>query len=565
MAEVITETILPGTYITVNTEGLLTIGALATGNIGIIGTAERGTTDIQSVSSPEDARTRFGTPGDWDPSAPDDALSLARSIQLLFDNGATTVYAARVMATEDNTANGIRASKYASFTIAGTDGAGNATLQATTPGTWGNRIQLRVEAADSDDQVHNELLVPRGSAFVLSARKIGPASGTVDQNASLGVVTVKDHGLSTRYALKTGAPAADVVQVSITDRTLKFATAPGDTAEIRASYRVPRDALTKITIQYGTLREVYVAPSLSQLAQQLGDAPSSLVTVAARTGDDLPKQTNRFDPFSGGSNGTVALSHYMDALDALVTSPVQIVVVAGQPFSRVKSALLAHVEMTENLSRERIAVVGADSSDVTKILANANDVADKRMILVAPGLQQTDPVSGLTIQLPPSYAAAAIAGKLASLSPPISITNKTLGGIDALAADYNYADLKALVQNRVLALENRRGVRVVKGITTDDQAFQQITLRRIIDYIKEGTRIGANQYIGRLNNTRVRESLRTTLDGFLASVQRDDFLTGYKLTVFADRAMEIRGEVRVVMDLSPTFSIDVIRVVMNLS
>jgi hypothetical protein len=35
--------------------------------------------------------------------------------------------------------------------------------------------------------------------------------------------------------------------------------------------------------------------------------------------------------------------------------------------------------------------------------------------------------------------------------------------------------------------------------------------------------------------------------------------------VFADRAMEIRGEVSVTMDLKPTFSIDYIRVVMNLS
>ena len=33
----------------------------------------------------------------------------------------------------------------------------------------------------------------------------------------------------------------------------------------------------------------------------------------------------------------------------------------------------------------------------------------------------------------------------------------------------------------------------------------------------------------------------------------------------ADRPMEIRGEVRVTMDLNPTFSIDVIRVIMNLS
>ncbi|MDR5748836.1 phage tail sheath C-terminal domain-containing protein [Caballeronia sp. LZ029] len=564
MAEVITETILPGTYITVNTEGLLGVGPLATGNIGIVGTAERGSTEIQTLSSAEDARARFGQPGLWDRSAPDENLSLARSVQLLFDNGASTVYAARVMATEDNSANGVQASKGAAFTIGAASGAGTLTLQARTPGTWGNRVQIRSEPADAEDQVQNELLVRSSSGFALSAQQVG-AAGATDPATSLGSVSVREHGLSQRYTLTTGPASADSVQLNAADRTLTFNTAPGADAEVRASYRVPKEALCKVTIQYGNQKEQYITPSLSNLNQQLQDAPSGLVIAAGPNGDGLPKISNRFDSFTGGTNGTVALSHYIDALEGFVTIPVQIVMVAGQPFSRVKSALLAHVEKTENLGHERIAIVGADSSDVSKILANANDVADKRVVLVAPGLLQTDPDSGETIELPPTFAAAAIAGKLASLAPPISITNKTLSGIDALAADYNYGDLKALVQNRVLALEMRRGVRVVKGITTDDQAFAQITLRRIVDYVKEGTRIGANQYIGRLNNTRVRENLRTTLDGFLASLQRDDFLTGYKITVFADRAMEINGEVRVIMDLNPTFSIDVIRVVMNLS
>jgi hypothetical protein len=137
----------------------------------------------------------------------------------------------------------------------------------------------------------------------------------------------------------------------------------------------------------------------------------------------------------------------------------------------------------------------------------------------------------------------------------VSLTNKTLPGIEKLATEYNYGDLKSLLQNRVLALQTKRGVRVTRAITTDDEAFKQISIRRIVDYAKEGTRRGANQYIGKLNNRRVRENLRTTLDGFLADLVLREFLTEYKLAVTADRAM----------DLKPTFSIDYIRVVMNLS
>jgi hypothetical protein len=44
----------------------------------------------------------------------------------------------------------------------------------------------------------------------------------------------------------------------------------------------------------------------------------------------------------------------------------------------------------------------------------------------------------------------------------------------------------------------------------------------------------------------------------------DEALTGFDLEVSATRAQEIAGEVAVVMTLRPTFSIDFIRVIMNL-
>jgi len=44
----------------------------------------------------------------------------------------------------------------------------------------------------------------------------------------------------------------------------------------------------------------------------------------------------------------------------------------------------------------------------------------------------------------------------------------------------------------------------------------------------------------------------------------DEMLTGYALEVTATRAQEIRGIAAVTMTLQPTFSIDFIRVTMNL-
>ena len=118
--------------------------------------------------------------------------------------------------------------------------------------------------------------------------------------------------------------------------------------------------------------------------------------------------------------------------------------------------------------------------------------------------------------------------------------------------------------NQVLVLQKNLGIRVLKGITTDTGAFRQISVRRIVDYAKAGVRIGANPYIGRLNNERVRGAMKATLDGFLSSMVLGEMLTAYKLDVTATRAQEIAGEALVSMMLMPTFSIDVIKVIMTL-
>ncbi|HWP47400.1 MAG TPA: phage tail sheath C-terminal domain-containing protein [Candidatus Limnocylindrales bacterium] len=562
MAEVITETILPGTYIEVRAEGLLTIGAIATGNVGIIGTAEMGSSKIENLSSFEEGRARFGEIEEWDLKGGESNLTLVRALKFLFDNGARTVYAQRVL--DEKTARG------ATYQISNESNAPVLTLKARTPGTWGNRLQIRIEEAEVQELVSKEVVARSNGSFVLSAQKIlqpQAAEGGNGAESSIGSVVVLEQGLAKKYQLKQTQASTSVVQVNPTNRTLTFAIPPSSTAEVLASYWVPKESLRKVTLRYGNTQEVYIVPSISYLAQRLKDEenPSRLVEVVETKGDGLPKTTPRFEAFSGGENGTVSLSHFQAALDNLVEQNVQIVVVAGLKFSDIKAAILGHVEKTENLGRERMAVVGTDSSEMEKILENANEIADKRIVLVAPGLREKDPQTGQVVDLPPYFAAAAVAGKLSSLSPHISLTNKTLAGIEDLAMEYNYGELKALVQNRVLTLQKKRGIRVVKGITTDDEAFKQITLRRIVDYVKEGTRLGANQYIGKLNNRRVRENLRTTLDSFLSDLILREFLTGYKLTVSADRAMEIRGEVLVVMDLNPTFSIDVIRVIMNLS
>lgn len=465
MSEAIAEMILPSTYIEVRAEGLIGVGSIATGNLGIVGTAARGPADeVVALGGYSDALDAFGL---YDalasPRLAGNPLSLVRTLEQAFAGGARSVYAVRI-------ANGTPGQASADIKTAG-DAAGF-TMTAKDPGTWANGI---------------------------------------------------------RYTL-TQATATDpwVLKLSIGNTKEEFSGAT--TADLHAALA----ASTLVTV--GALSNGAAAP----------------VAVAASTA------------MAGGSDGAnVSAADLAAGLALLADQPVNIVLVAGFGADQAKGAIGAHLEATENEGRERIAVLGAKSAALADVEADIGTLNDDRIVLVAPGLKATDSADGKAVDLPPSYLAAVVAGKLATLAPHISLTNKTLP-IDGLLGPYNTTNYKKLLQERVLLVRQKFGFQVVKGITTENAAFTQISVRRIVDYAKAGVRLGSDPYIGRLNNARVRAALKATLDGFLSQMVVDEMLVGYDLDVSATRAQEIRGICAVTMTLLPTFSIDFIRVTMNL-
>jgi hypothetical protein len=92
------EMIVPGTYIDVRAEGLISAGGVATGVVAVVGTARSGPVGTPiTLSGFSQARELFGLPDKY--SIPEDGsnpLTLVRSLQLAYANGASTVVAVRV-------------------------------------------------------------------------------------------------------------------------------------------------------------------------------------------------------------------------------------------------------------------------------------------------------------------------------------------------------------------------------------------------------------------------------------------------------------------------------------
>jgi tail sheath protein len=557
-----TEMILPGTYIEVRPEGLIAPGQVTVSNLGVMGTAAKGPLN-QAVllGSYAEAQQQFYQYDPWIDGKSGE-LTLVRALELAFEFGATTVYAVRVA--------GAGAAK-ASIVLSSAGGPCVA-LTATSEGTWGNDLLVNVTDATDHAYVKNELHQGNEPAPITLKRN------TVVKSARNRIVLV-NRPLQILYGgglpdddPGAGHPGPGQVAVNRTNGQLSFGDLVGPADRISASYLVDKASAVKVTIRLGPTpanEQTYNVADGNNLVEQIADAPATWVDAAAQANAGQRPTKNAsasdFSPFLGGTNDAAG-ANYETGLDALLNEEAHIMVAAGQDNS-FGNKLDAHCQLasSDTIKHDRVAVVGSAVGATVDTICSHNLNSD-RVIFVAPGVLATDAAANppVDVTLPGAYTAAAVAGLLASFAPHISLTNKILS-VDDLADQYTTAELTQLVQARVLAIEKRQGFRVVKGITTQDGPFRQITTRRIVDYTKFGVRSAATPYIGLLNNDRVRGALRATLNSFLKGMVDDEMLISYELNVTATRDEEIKGIVQVTMTLRPVFSIDFIKVTMFLS
>ena len=547
------EQILPGVSIAVRPEGLIIPGVVSISTIGMVGTANKGPVgEPVVIGSPADAREVFG---DADALDGGNELTLIRALDLAYDHGARDVIAVRV-------ANGAAQARF----VVQSAGGDCCELLARTPGNWGNDLGINISAADENALIEDEEHSGPAPISLTHTQIVESARNRISILASGSTVPIQR---TVVYA----APAAGEVQVDTASGALTFFAGeePGAADTLTATYVVASANAAKVTLRQDLNEEVFTVVSGQHLADQLED-DSGLAILDGAAGNpnigELPTAFGsiaEFQLFGGGSNGAAG-ANYADGFEDLANEPAFIIVAAGQDNGGTVGAdLTAHVNTASSDAnkRERIGVIGSPpEQDLDDILGHT--LNSDRIVFVAPGIKTSDVVTGEQVTLSGGYAAAAVAGMISGAPVNRSLTNKVLS-VAGLEAEYSQAELRRLVQARVLALEKKLGFRTVKGITTStNTAWHQITTRRIVDKAKIGVRSAANPYIGLLNNERVRDAMRSTINSFLAEMVIDEELVSYELEVTATRDDEIRGIARVTIVLRPTFSIDFIKVTMFL-
>ena len=563
------EIILPGTYVSVRDEGLITTSQGVSGNIGVVGTASKGPVGkLKILGSFTEAREAFGDSDPWK-NGESHELTLIRALEQVYNNGGRTVYAVRAASSAAT------AAAYQTRCSAqnGQPEKPLVLLEARTPGTWGNAIKIDIESADEPAVVEEELAGNATSVLRSKVVKSHPSCSIEVREVGTGKVR--------RYEVVYDPGETDLdhqkpqVGIKTNGGDLTFAAdfKPKAADTIAVRYAIPHADSKKVTLSYQATKESYTVADASHLAEQVNRdsvlvASSEPEKDVKEFFDELPENTggemlfgSDLDGHRPGNDGALAKAEdYRKSLVELENELINIVFLAGQDHTNAEmtTLLVGHLNTTSEIKRERIALIGSNGSSDADAIA-AHTLNHERLIFVAPGISLS-----AQARLPGAYTAAAVAGLISSLPVQVSPTNKTLN-IPDLAAVLSAPKLEKLVMSRVLAVEKRDGFRVVKGITTStSSAWHQITTRRIVDYAIYGVRSACNPYIGKLNNERVRGAMKATLDAFLTRMVDDEALIGYGLEVGATRAQEIAGEAIVTMTLQPTFSIDFIRVTMNL-
>jgi|GEM_PF-5901878 len=168
-----------------------------------------------------------------------------------------------------------------------------------------------------------------------------------------------------------------------------------------------------------------------------------------------------------------------------------------------------------------------------------------------------------------SDGAALYAGRICTLQPHSSPTNKVVGGVVDLRFDLSNAQLEALTEARYVTLRRRagRGIVVTDAMTAANSSsdFTRLSTVRIAFAAMDVVRFVAEPFIGEPNTPQQRNALDTAVSEGLAAMVEKGALQDYDFVVTATDADLINGDMVVEMILVPAFETRRIRVTTKLA
>lgn len=429
---------------------------------GFVGPTERGPTRPQLLLHWDEYVQTFGA------ELPAGRSFLAHGVRGFFENGGGRAYVVRVLG---------RGASRACVRILSADGKCAAQFQAGSPGTWGNRLCVRVRGGTRF-----------GVRIGIHERVDGEGAG----DASEKLVADFDN-----LGLEPGGP--------------NFAVD---------------------TINQGSRHDAWVL--CTEMPTRFTVPPGDGLNMLAGGSDGAPPEASDF-------LGTVSSDQGLSGLAALATlDDVALLCVPDQVHPRVPAAdrvAIAH-EMVAQCERlqDRFALLGVEQEqgDVSSI----RPVVDSSFAaLFHPWICVQDPATRSTTWIPPVahvagiFARNDIAHGVHHAPVGEEVRGLAVGGAAssvAHALDANEIDtLLRMGVNAIGRNDDAQAVRLLSAVTTSVDARQQsIAQRRMLSFVQTSIIRGTRWAVAEANDKRLWANLREAVSNFLTSVWRDGALRG---------------------------------------
>jgi hypothetical protein len=330
----------------------------------------------------------------------------------------------------------------------------------------------------------------------------------------------------------------------------------------------------------------------------------SVTWTGTAGGDEYIDATSGFtdiflDADVGGTNwassetAVVAVTAVRSALSLLLVKAGRILVIGGCDESILSGGYItegiSHVKAASitGADQERIFVFGTGNYSTEALLIAAFEASpypsgEERVVHVTPGVVVANTYFGKiygddgasapntiadineTVDLSGGYAAARVAGVLASFAPDDTGLNK---GVGATELEYEFArsTLKRAINKSFTVLaKGFDGSFVIRRALTSAGAtdpFYQISTRLAVDDIRYALRSVLQGFIGRKNTPRVLQTMNSkavsVMDGY---VSREIINADYEIEVSSTRDQQIIGVVKVLIRFQVVFYIEFIEV-----
>ena len=506
------EYLSPGVYVEEYDNSPRGIEGVGTSTAGFIGLAEKGPIEGAPllVTSMKSFKQQFG--GFLSEFAYGEFRFLANSVEQFFDNGGTRCYVMRVAPRDAKPA---------------TAKKGLLTITASSPGTWGNKIQIMV----ATNKKRKLQLVGKTDAGFIAKSLDGFREGDIVEfeGTYTRIKTIFDREVTFEDDIPETAIDTDIIPKSLLylvtmDMSIRYADDVENYAELSFNTQSPRYIGSRLA--GSEIVKVDVAQQKTPgnpVADILGEEATDGVFFLDGGSDGSASKIDA-GTFIGEDNGPGKRTGLQSFIENNVVSMMAI---PGVTLPEVEVALVAHCTTL----RSRFAVL-----DMPRDMYKTADLIGFRQIIDStyaamyhPWIQVFDRSSNKPDFIPPSGAVCGVYSRTDIDRGVHKAPANEVVFCSGLSVNYTKDEQDILNPEGInlIRLLPGQGVRIWGARTaSSNSAFKYVNVRRLFIFVEESIKANTNWVVFEPNDPTLWQRVNLTISGFLDGLWRNGMLAG---------------------------------------